>query len=203
MFYKTSNGFTLVELLISLAISTIVLSAIYNLFISNNIIYLNQTELAKMEQNLRSGFSMLRNDIIMSGYDPIGIYNNTLGINTDSSTEETIIVSYYDDKNGTARKLIYDTYDSDTYGDDTLARREVDLNEAFSSTNRQPIMGNVRNIKFEYCDKDYTCNSTASIVSDICHVNIFLETYSSRNSLDIPDLNMTRTVYIRNACLED
>lgn len=200
MITKDKHGFTLIELLISLAISALILSAVYKIFTSNNLIYLKNTELAKMEQNLRSGFSMLRNDIIMAGYDPTGNY--TLGIDTESSTESSIVLSYYDDVDDhNATKISYDLYDSDTYGDNTLARRKINIAQSLSSTKRQPIMSNVRSIKFTYCNENDVCSTIANNVSDIRYVTVFLETYPDRNHLNIPDLNINRTISIRNASL--
>ncbi len=204
MNYRSNFGFTLVELIVALAISTMVLAAVYHVFISNNRIYLKQNEMVKMEQNLRSGLNLLERNIRMAGYDPTENY--TLGVNKTASTENLIVISYYDDtaeneEEHTPVKLMYDIYNSDTYGAYTLAKRKVALSKDFDSTTRQPLMTNVESLEFSYCDKNHMCSNTASAIADICYIKVFLQTFSSKDHFQTPDLNMTKTVYIRNACL--
>ncbi len=60
-------GFTLVELLVVLAISGIVLGAILEIFNSSNKTYAVQEEVAAMQQNLRAAKMFLARDIRMAG----------------------------------------------------------------------------------------------------------------------------------------
>jgi type IV pilus assembly protein PilW len=66
------EGFSLIELLIVLAMSGIVMSAIYSVFISTQKVFRSQQQIAEMQQNLRAGTLMMVNDIRMAGYDPTG-----------------------------------------------------------------------------------------------------------------------------------
>ena len=78
------NGFTLVELLVAMAVSGIVAAAIFTVFKSQQDSYIVQEDVAAMQQNLRAGMSMLSHDVRMAGHGPISwggikgiyIYNN-------------------------------------------------------------------------------------------------------------------------------
>ena len=64
-----SKGFTLVELLIALSISSIVMVAMYQTFNSQQKSYMIQEDVASMQQGLRASMFLLTNDIRMAGYD--------------------------------------------------------------------------------------------------------------------------------------
>jgi len=62
------KGFTLIELLIAMALSGIVISAIYTLYISQNKSYAIQEQIAEMQQNARVAMDMIIRDVRMAGY---------------------------------------------------------------------------------------------------------------------------------------
>jgi prepilin-type N-terminal cleavage/methylation domain-containing protein len=69
-FPQTNNshrGFTLVELLIAMAISSIVLAAIYSIFVSSQKLNTSNEVTAKIMQNLRLSLDMMESDIQMAG----------------------------------------------------------------------------------------------------------------------------------------
>jgi len=65
-------GFTLVELMISMAVAGIVMAAIYSSYYSQQKAYVTQEQVAQMQQNLRAAMYHLERDIRMAGYDPTG-----------------------------------------------------------------------------------------------------------------------------------
>src|SRR5665647_2315671 len=72
---KSSNnsyGFTLVEIMIALAISGIIMSAIYSAYVAQQRTYLAQEQVAEMQQNIRAALDMMEREIRMAGYDPTG-----------------------------------------------------------------------------------------------------------------------------------
>ena len=71
MDYKLSNkhGFTIIELLIALAISGIVSAALITTFLSQQKSYVVQENVAEMQQNLRGGMEMMTREIRLAGYD--------------------------------------------------------------------------------------------------------------------------------------
>jgi prepilin-type N-terminal cleavage/methylation domain-containing protein len=64
------SGFTLVELIVAMAIASIVGLAVMMNYISQTRAYTIQRELSHMQQNLRAAMYMLQNDIRNTGRDP-------------------------------------------------------------------------------------------------------------------------------------
>ena len=65
-----SGGFTLIEFVIAIAASTLVVAAAYILLISQQRHYKAQSQVTEMQQNLRSGTSMMQYDLRLVGYEP-------------------------------------------------------------------------------------------------------------------------------------
>jgi len=63
------RGFTLVELLVSIALTGLVFSAIWSTFTAQQSIYIAQKQITAMQQNLRAARFMLEKEIRMAGYD--------------------------------------------------------------------------------------------------------------------------------------
>lgn len=66
------DGFTLIELIIAMAVSTMVIGAIYVLLVAQQGHYVAQSQVTEMQQNLRAGTGMMETDFRMVGYDPDG-----------------------------------------------------------------------------------------------------------------------------------
>jgi len=64
----TDQGFTLVELMVAMAISLVVMGAIFLTFKSQQDSYIIQAQITATQQNLRSAMYMLTRDIQMAGY---------------------------------------------------------------------------------------------------------------------------------------
>jgi type IV pilus assembly protein PilW len=67
---KTQNGFTIIELMIAVAISSVLITAVYQTFHSQQRTYTMQNEAAAMEQNLRGGLYLLTKELRSAGYNP-------------------------------------------------------------------------------------------------------------------------------------
>jgi len=70
---KQEQGFTLVELLIAMAISSIVLLAVFSLFWAQQRSFKQQSELARNQAQLRAALHMVARDIRMAGYSGIAL----------------------------------------------------------------------------------------------------------------------------------
>jgi len=66
--WLTDQGFTLVELLVAMAISLVVMGAIFLTFKSQQDSYIIQDQITATQQNLRSAMYILTRDIQMAGY---------------------------------------------------------------------------------------------------------------------------------------
>jgi len=106
------SGFTLLEVLITLAISGILMTSVYAAFQAQQDSYLAQEQVAEMQQNIRVAVRMLTKDIRMAGFDPAETdnfgfvdnltnqqFDNGAGVVTAVSTTATQ-VSFYGDLDG-------------------------------------------------------------------------------------------------------
>jgi type IV pilus assembly protein PilW len=66
----TKKGFTIIEVMIAIALSSIILTAVYQTFHSQQRSYTMQSETAAMEQNLRGGLYLLTKELRSAGYNP-------------------------------------------------------------------------------------------------------------------------------------
>lgn len=64
------TGFTLIEMMITLAISSLIIGAIYSSYLVQQHSYLVQEQVAQMQQNLRAALMVMSREIRMAGYDP-------------------------------------------------------------------------------------------------------------------------------------
>jgi type IV pilus assembly protein PilW len=69
---KFNKGFTLVELMVTLAISSLVMSGIYAVFHKQVATHNTERLVVSMQQNARAAMSFMERDIRMARYDPSG-----------------------------------------------------------------------------------------------------------------------------------
>ncbi|NTV51210.1 MAG: prepilin-type N-terminal cleavage/methylation domain-containing protein [Desulfobulbaceae bacterium] len=72
LFIGNCRGFTLVELMITLAMSAIIVAAVYSAYIIQQKTYYTQGQVVEMQQNIRAGLEMMSSEIRMAVYDPDG-----------------------------------------------------------------------------------------------------------------------------------
>lgn len=67
-----NRGFTLVELMITLAMSGIIVAAVYSAYNIQQKTYYTQGQVVEMQQNIRAALELMSSEIRMAGYDPGG-----------------------------------------------------------------------------------------------------------------------------------
>ena len=190
----TSNdtpGFTLVELLIAMAIAGIVMAGVYSAYSSQQRSYIVQEQVAAVQQNLRVAMYFMEREIRMAGCDPKG--SAGAGIRTaspnsiritmditggqtdgldndgDSNIDEADEANFGDgDTNDVNEDLTYSLYTSG--GIQKLGRKKP-------STNNQPVAENIDALNLVYLDKDE--NPTITLV-EIRSVQITLVARTAR-----------------------
>jgi type IV pilus assembly protein PilW len=65
---RSENGFSLVELLVAMAISLLVLASVYSVFRSQQKSTIVREQVNMMQQNIRAGMAVMTRDIRMAGY---------------------------------------------------------------------------------------------------------------------------------------
>lgn len=87
---RRMSGFTLVEVLVVVAIVAIVMGAIYGVFQSSNRTYVVQDRVVAMQQDARYGLDSIADQVRMAGYNPQGIEGTfafQLNANWDGNTQ--------------------------------------------------------------------------------------------------------------------
>jgi type IV pilus assembly protein PilW len=67
---KAQKGFNIIEVMIAMAISSVLVTAVYQTFHSQQRSYTMQNEAAAMEQNLRGSMYLLTKELRSAGYNP-------------------------------------------------------------------------------------------------------------------------------------
>ena len=87
---ENQKGFTLVELLVVLALSGIVTAAVYKSFTAQQQVYVAQDQVAGMQQDVRAALEIMIKELRMAGYDPRG----TAGAGITAATNSMICLLY-------------------------------------------------------------------------------------------------------------
>jgi prepilin-type N-terminal cleavage/methylation domain-containing protein len=129
---KNNKGFTLVELLVAVAISACVLTAICSLYVSSDKVYTAQNQVAQAQQDARAGLDILGREIRMAGFiapaDRIAI-NTDVGLPVSDGTNESL-------EEATATSITFEV-DTDNDGVTETVRYAYDPNPAILAITRQ------------------------------------------------------------------
>lgn len=158
----SSQGFTLTEILVAMAISSIVAASIYATLYSQQKSYMAQEQITIMQQNLRGAMHLMGRDIRMAGYDPTEW--STAGIETAQANSIRITMDLTDDTGtgapdgdiGDANEdITYSLSDVDGDGDNDLGRNDV------NGSGNELVAENIDALDFVYLDGEG--NPTATV----------------------------------------
>lgn len=123
---KIRRGFTLVELLIALALNAIILTALISIFIANLYHYRNVINTNRLEQTLQAAMDIMANDIRRAGYwsnasNDLALDQNNnpfmaSGLDVALGNSNTCILFSYDHDFNGALPSISSSYDDERYG---------------------------------------------------------------------------------------
>ena len=117
---SSTHGFTLIELLVVVAISGIVMAAIYSAYYTAQKNAIVQEDTAVMRQNLRAGLDLMAREIRMAGYDPSTVHLSNAGILTaaDHSITFTCNLNGDNDTSDSGEQITYALSGSNLTRDD-------------------------------------------------------------------------------------
>lgn len=197
------DGFSLIELVITMVISLFVATVVWDLFISHYKKYQTQTAILDAQQNASSGIDMMVREIRMAGYDPTGSAFNGEKLLLDGTPPKRIIeatekkIHFLADING----------DGDFNGEDDenedityeLRNRE-DILRRRSRKGGQPLAENIESLHFTYFDKEGRMISTpVSDTGRIRMIEIYVRSKTERPDPDFRFDNGFRKREIRSS----
>lgn len=151
-----AGGFTLVELLVAMAIASIMLAAVTSLFVSLNKSYTRQNVAADVQQVVRAGVDFMAQSIRLAGLDP----EQTGDFDIQTATDTSIVFRADLDLDGTyvpANELI-------TYSLSGINNDEVQSNLSPGV----PLVENVTDLEFKYLDANGNPLATPMVDDDAC-----------------------------------
>jgi type IV pilus assembly protein PilW len=171
---RNPNGFTLVELMVSLGIGMVILAAVTTTFMSQTRIYNAQEQINEMQQNARGVLDILSRELKMAGYKPNGggfngvTYGTTqLMVQADLNSDGAISTS------STANEQI-------TYAFDNANEQ---ITRAVGSGSAQVLAAHISAFTFTYLD---SAGAATTVSANIRQVSITITAKTAK-----PDPNHT------------
>ncbi|MBW2000621.1 MAG: prepilin-type N-terminal cleavage/methylation domain-containing protein [Deltaproteobacteria bacterium] len=185
------HGFTLVELLVALAIVSIVTGGIYSAYSSQQKTYVIQEDVASMQQNLRAAMYYLEREIRMAGYDPTD--SGQFGLQASGSDgrvtdANNICFTVDDDEDGVV---------DNTENEQVAFRVDTNGNLQRYSTGAvkwNTVAENVNALNFVYLDGD---NNVTTTLSQVRSIEITLQARTERTA---PGYLRQKTLTTRVRC---
>jgi len=194
-FFRDVGGFTLVELMVSMAIGLAVLAAIAGTFTAQTRQNSAEEQIGQMQQNVRGALDLMIREIQMAGYKPAGgsfngIQTSTAttlrikldldssGVETDGTTDD---ISYsFDSSTGLITRTLNNTGSSATLADNVTAFSFTYLDANGSSTTTNTAVRRITisiTARTDKPDPSYTTNNgyrTYQISADVTPPNLAL-----------------------------
>ncbi len=208
MFFKINDkAFTLLELLLALAIFAIVVTAIYGTYLSQQKAYIVQDQIAGIQQNLRAAMFVMSREIRMAGFSGTVEKPSNLGI-IEFGDEDKFDNDEINGKNDPGERnigiaLAYmrepDSIDNDGNGvidDEDNARITVgyslynkndgvyDIGRLLNGGIRQMIAQNIERMRFVFRDQNNTPVTNPGSKNNIRSVRITLVGRADRQDFD-------------------
>lgn len=194
-FFRDVGGFTLIELMVSMAIGLAVLAAIAGTFTAQTRQNSAEEQIGQMQQNVRGALDLMIREIQMAGYKPAGgsfngIQTSTAttlrikldldssGVETDGTTDD---ISYsFDSSTGLITRTLNNPGSSATLADNVTAFAFTYLDANGSSTTTNTAVRRITisiTARTDKPDPSYTTNNgyrTYQISADVTPPNLAL-----------------------------
>lgn len=177
--WSSTEGFTMTEIIVGLALASVIVTAMIGVFSSLSQSYTTQNVAAGVQQATRTGIDYMVQNIRMAGFNPLRLAE--VGIKDDISTS-SFHFSYDEDEDGTIANR----------EDITFKLEDGILRRITRGGNSQPLIENVSDLEFTYLDIN---DDTTSIPTDIRTVEVSLTvTEAAGRELAVSRTYSTRTI---------
>jgi type IV pilus assembly protein PilW len=164
---SSQQGFTLIEMLIALAIGSLLLSSIYTFYINQKRLYDGREQVAEMQQNARAGLALIVREVRMAGYNPTGATGMGIIAATASTIRITMDLNGDGDTADSDEDLTYALYDSGADGD-------LDLGRKPAGGQNTPVAENIDSLSLLYTLADGSTTATPAHPGQIRMVHVWL-----------------------------
>jgi len=164
----SEKGFTLIEVLVAIAIAGIVMAGIYSAYYSQQKSYVVQEQVAEAQQNLRAAMNFIEREIRMAGCDPMGSADAaiiTAGANSIQFSEDIS-----DGAGGSSNGVIDTDSENITYYLEDGKLRRSTIDGATGNPIVHTLAENIQGLNFTYFDAD--TNEIAQPITSATIVNI-------------------------------
>jgi prepilin-type N-terminal cleavage/methylation domain-containing protein len=163
-FDSKNDGFTLVELLISIAIFSIIIGSIFSFSIAQRKYLSVQEQISGMIQNARAAMEMISGELTVAGYSPSGAVFSGIPYNTAQ-------LQIYADLNGNG--VLTDPNENIIYSYDANNKRIV----RNTGSGNQPLVDNIQSFTFEYLD---ALGNPTTVTANIRQIRISITVRTSK-----------------------
>jgi prepilin-type N-terminal cleavage/methylation domain-containing protein len=163
-FDSQNDGFTLVELLISIAIFSMVIGFIFSFFIAQRKYLSVQEQISGMIQNARAAMDMISGELTTAGYNPSGAVFS--GVPYSNSQ-----LQIYADINGNG--VLTDPNENIIYSYDANNKRIV----RNTGSGNQPLIDNVQSFTFDYFDAQ---GNSTTVTTNIRQIRISISVRAAK-----------------------
>ena len=163
-FFRSSSGFTLTEVLVTMVIAGIVTASIYGVQVATMKTCSVQEQVVQMQQNLRAALEVMSDEIRMAGYVGDG-GATTAGISTSSSATQIIFTLDLDEDGDTADSGEYVDYALFTEGGVQKLGRNTTDPATGSPADYDAVAEYIEGLDFAYTDDSGAAATGTSITN--------------------------------------
>ena len=159
-----NDGFTLLELLISIAIFSVVLGSIFSFFISQRKYLSVQEQVSGMIQTARAAMDMISGELSVAGYSPSGAVFSGIPYNASQ-------LQIYADLNGNG--VVTDPNENIIYSYDANSKKML----RNTGSGNQPMADNVQSFTFDYLNAQ---GNPTTVTANIRQIRITISVRTSK-----------------------